>query len=298
MGYYKNRQIRIMNGEGADFADLKELAERLGGEVDGRFVVCPAPGKKADDRSLTIIVDHRSPERFYIYDIGTSISYRRAHLYVCDKLGIEHSRGLARRNTPLALKIWNASLPAEGTIVERYLRSRAIDIPISDRIRFAPSLRHPTRGAFPAMIALVTDADDNPVGVHRTWLAWDGRGKAPVPKGEQRMALGPVDGNAVRLSPAADELLVGEGIETCLAGTVLSGGTPAWSAISAWNLRKVVLPTEVKSVVILADGETVGEKAAAFAWGRWRREGRRARVAHPPPGSDFNDVLIGSRPSC
>ena len=36
-----------------------------------------------------------------------------------------------------------------------------------------------------------------------------------------------------------------------------------------------------------------GEAAARAAAQRWKREGRRVRVAHPPRGCDFNDVLLG-----
>ena len=55
-----------------------------------------------------------------------------------------------------------------------------------------------------------------PLAIHRTFLARDGGGKAPVDA--QKMMLGPCRGGAVlsRRSPGA-VLMVGEGIETCLA---------------------------------------------------------------------------------
>ena len=66
------------------------------------------------------------------------------------------------------------------------------------------------------MVALVTrGVDDVPLAIHRTFLARDGVGKAPVDP--QKMMLGPCRGGAVRLAPAGDVLMVGEGIETCLA---------------------------------------------------------------------------------
>ncbi len=49
------------------------------------------------------------------------------------------------------------------------------------------------------MVALVTaGADDRPLAIHRTFLAHDGRGKAPVDP--QKMMLGPCRGGAVRLA--------------------------------------------------------------------------------------------------
>jgi hypothetical protein len=51
------------------------------------------------------------------------------------------------------------------------------------------------------------------------------------------------------------------------------------------------LPREVRNVIVLADGDDPGEAAAeACAW-RWKREGRRVRIARPPRGLDFNDLL-------
>ena len=40
-----------------------------------------------------------------------------------------------------------------------------------------------------------------------------------------------------------------------------------------------------------------GEAAAQHCALRWIREGRRVRIARPPRGLDFNDVLLG-RTSC
>jgi hypothetical protein len=55
---------------------------------------------------------------------------------------------------------------------------------------------------WPAMIAAVTDLQGRVTGVHRTWLARDGRGKAPVEM--PRRAMGDLLGHApVRWSAAA-----------------------------------------------------------------------------------------------
>jgi len=69
-----------------------------------------------------------------------------------------------------ALQIWAASERADGTLVETYLHSRRIVIPIPPSIRFHPSLRHRSGEFFPAMVALVTrGATEDPVAVHRTF---------------------------------------------------------------------------------------------------------------------------------
>ena len=142
------------------------------------------------------------------------------------------------------------------------------------------------------MVALVTrGVDDMPLAIHRTFLARDGSGKAPVDP--QKMMLGPCRGGAVRLAPAGDVLMVGEGIETCLAA-MQATGHPAWAALSTSGLRALDLPNDVRDVIVLADGDDAGEAAARDAALRWKREGRRVRIAHPPQGMDFNDMLLGS----
>jgi len=46
-------------------------------------------------------------------------------------------------------------------------------------------------------------------------------------------------------------------------------------------------------VIVLADGDDPGEAAARESALRWQREGRRVRIARPPRGQDFNDMLTG-----
>ena len=107
------------------------------------------------------------------------------------------------------------------------------------------------------------------------------------------MMLGPCRGGAVRLAPAGNVLMVGEGIETCLAA-MQATGHPAWAALSTSGLSTLDLPHDVRDVIVFADGDDAGEAAARGAALRWKREGRRVRIAHPPQGMDFNDMLLGS----
>jgi len=143
------------------------------------------------------------------------------------------------------------------------------------------------------MLALVTCGEgDTALAVHRTFLNGEG-GKAPVEP--SKMMLGPCRGGAVRLAPPGDVLLVGEGIETCLAA-MQATGLPAWAALSTSGLRTLDLPKAVQDVIVLADGDDPGEAAACHAALRWKREGRRARIARAPRGMDFNDVLLVGMP--
>ena len=89
--------------------------------------------------------------------------------------------------------------------------------------------------------------------------------------------------------------MVGEGIETCLAA-MQATGHPAWAALSTSGLRALDLPKDVRDVILLADGDDPGEAAARDCAWRWKREGRRVRIAHPHQGMDFNDMLLGRAP--
>jgi hypothetical protein len=132
--------------------------------------------------------------------------------------------------------------------------------------------------------------DGAPLAIHRTFLARDGAGKAAVEP--SKMMLGPCRGGAVRLAEPGDVLMVGEGIETCLAA-MLASGHPAWAALSTCGLRALDLPKNVLDVIVLADGDDAGETAARDCAFRWKGEGRRVRIARPPEGMDFNDMLLG-----
>jgi putative DNA primase/helicase len=193
--------------------------------------------------------------------------------------------------TQTALRFWGASVPATGTLVETYLRARGIVMPIPATLRFHGGTKH-ARGKFwPAMIALVMRGTDGaPLAIHRTFLARDGTSKAPIEPA--KMMLGPCRGGAVRLGPITDRLLVAEGIETALSA-MQATGQAAWAALSTSGLRALELPVEARDVVALADGDEPGEAAAHDAARRWKRGGRRVRIARPPRGFDFNDVLLG-----
>jgi putative DNA primase/helicase len=195
------------------------------------------------------------------------------------------------KRTEAALSLWRVAQQADGTLVETYLGSRGLRLPATAVLRFHAALKHPSGDSWPAMIALVTrGSDDASVAIHRTFLGRDGARKAPVDP--QKMMLGPCRGGAVRLAEPSDLLMVGEGIETCLSA-MQATGNPAWAALSTSGLRSLELPKDVRDVIVLADGDDPGEAAARDCAVRWKNERRRVRIARPPKGMDFNDMLVG-----
>lgn len=200
------------------------------------------------------------------------------------------------RRKRAAAAIWRASFAAKGSLVETYLASRGLRLPEDGTaLRFHPRLEHRAGGLWPTMVALVSDSlTGKPLGIHRTYLARDGSGKAPVEP--NKMTLGPIGGGVVRLAGeplAGAPLLLGEGVETTLTG-MQATGHPGWCAVSAGNIRRSLeLPDNIKNVILLEDGDAVGRAAVNQCALRLRMiPGRRVRIAHPPAGcSDFNDAV-------
>jgi putative DNA primase/helicase len=223
------------------------------------------------------------------------------------RMGLLAGRGDGARSAPVAYgdnrddtrritaarRVWDAARDARGSPVARYLASRGITVPVPPSLRWAPSCRHPSGIFLPAMVARVVNIDGELIGLHRTFVRPDGSGKADIEP--QKAMLGRAAGGAVRLAPTAKTLMVAEGIETALAA-MQATAQPAWAALSTSGMAALLLPAEVRSVIILADYDCsgAGERAARTAAQRWLAEGRRIRIAMPPgPGTDFADVLAG-----
>jgi hypothetical protein len=286
------------------------IARALGGRRAGATWMARCPVH--DDRSPSLSISAGNDGNVLLYchagcrqrDLIAALQKRglwqttkRAAGFVCNRghRAAEKPDADTMKRSEAALAIWQTSHAVEGTLVAAYLRSRGLYLPASPAMRFQGRLKHPTGGVWPAMVALVTHGTTgSPVAIHRTFLARDGYGKAPVDP--PKMMLGPCRGGVVRLGEPDDVLMVGEGIETCLAAMQASG-SPAWAALSTSGLRSLDLPRNVRDVIVLADGDEPGEAAAQDCARRWKPEGRRVRIARPPQGMDFNDLLKGRNPS-
>jgi putative DNA primase/helicase len=196
------------------------------------------------------------------------------------------------RKQASAKRLWNSAMPSPGTLVETYLQHRGITLPVPEALRFVAHQRNWREDQVcPAMVACVRDATGEQSAVHITSLTPEGS-KAPFK--HSKLMLGPVGGNAVHLTPLdelGDALAIGEGIETCLSVAQLTS-LPTWACLSAGGVQKVVLPERIRHVLIACDGDPVGRRYATKAAIRFEREGRRVRLRVPPPGQDFNDILL------
>ena len=189
-----------------------------------------------------------------------------------------------------ARAIWRNAVPAQETLAESYLRLRGLHLPIPPTIRFT-SLRYGSKGReYPCLVAAVSGPDNKLSAVQRTYLNDAGMGKAAVPK--PKLSLGRVSGGAIRLAPAAGELIVCEGLED---GLTLQQelGRAVWVAAGASMLPAMRFPDLVRSVAIGGDADNAGQAAAHKAADAFALRGLSARVFFPADAKDFNDSLRG-----
>lgn len=195
--------------------------------------------------------------------------------------------------TSEAVAIWNGAKNAAGSPVERYLTSRGVNhLPSS--IRFQ-RLSYGKSETIPCLIAAVQDVHAHIVGIQRTYLRSDGKGKADVPK--PKLSLGKVSGGAVRLGQIGESgiVTVCEGLEDGCTLTQELGG-PVWVAAGASMLPAMQFPSGVRSVVIAADNDDAGTIAANKAAEGFMSRGLVVRIIRPLKGfKDFNAELQGNR---
>src|SRR6516165_5952154 len=197
---------------------------------------------------------------------------------------------------PRLCKLWADAKPTvQGDIVDTYLRSRGVGLDVyPDTIRTAQSLRYyddDAAGTFPAMLAVVHDLTGKPVTIHRTYIAPDGSGKAPVEK-PRKIACRHGRSPHVRLAPVMSTMGIAEGIESALSAMKLFR-TPTWSVLSTYGIETFEPPVEIERLIVFADNDANGAgQKAAYALAV-RLSGRIVvEVKFPKePGTDWNDAL-------
>jgi hypothetical protein len=193
-----------------------------------------------------------------------------------------------------ARRLFAMGRPIRGTLAETYLQHRGITY-----LQKAPALRfHPRcfyrandgvpRETRPALLAAVTDFNGTITGVHRTWIAPDGAGKAPI--ATPRRAMGRLLGNGVRFGTAHDVVVAGEGIETVLSLRCALPRLPLVAALSANHLAALVLPSNLRRLYVARDNDHAG-CLAAEALTAYAQANEIEAVTLTPVTDDFNADL-------
>jgi DNA polymerase I len=192
------------------------------------------------------------------------------------------------------MRLWQAAASIHGTLAERYLvETRKLDLTVvsdlDEVLRF--HFKCPFNGSIhPCLIALFRDVETNEAaGIHRIALT-------PAAEKIDRMMLGAWSSpRAIKLRPAGEDLLIGEGIETAIAGEMKIGWRSAlWALGSAAAIGQLPVVNGVKKLGVLVDRERsgVGEEASRRCATRWQYTDRKVVLLIPQhTDADFNDIV-------
>ena len=287
---------------------LHAIVAALGGDLynGGTRASIPAPGHSAQDRSVSLWL---TDGRLVIHGFGAA-DWRdvrddlKARGFVdgsgrwTGAWGTEVSRPDARVRLQTATRLWAGTVALRpGDPDSRYLSRRAIRCGGSALgLGFHPEApvsvyrtAGPAGPARPALVARVSDADDRLTAVEITYLTQVGRVATGLRVARKTVGHVP-PGAAVRLAPAAEEMLVAEGVATTLSASDRFG-LPGWALMAAHNLAVWSPPRLVRRVLIAADRGDVGQDAAARLNSRLAGAGLEVRVILPDlPFGDWNEV--------
>jgi putative DNA primase/helicase len=275
-------------GIAAHFGEAEQIARALEGRGNGKSWLAKCPCH--EDRKASLSISEKN---------GTLLLHCFAGCEFENIIDVLRDRGIiganglerARRPAPYvrpvatehepdarAARLWNNSVPPQGTPVQTYLERRGIPI-------MSPSLRF-HRGTC-AMLAGFQRPDGKIVGVQSTFITTDGE-KASV---DARRTYADMRDGAVRLAAAAEVMGLSEGTETGLSAMVMSG-VPVWVSLGRGRLHDVFLPELVREVHIFGDNDQPGRVAAQRAADVHLQAGRRVKLWFPPDGiNDFNNLV-------
>ena len=195
----------------------------------------------------------------------------------------------APTGTPQAARrLLAASKPFLGTVVEAYLRKRAItDLRKDDPLHFHPHCYYRssqddppgTRPGWPAM-----------TGVHRTWIDPAAIDKAAI--SSPRRAMGHLLGHGVRFGVADSVMAAGEGIETLLSVRQIMPAMPMIAALSSPHLGAILFPAALRRLYVVRDDDPAGDVAVATLRERGSSAGIEVVPLSPMLGDHNEDLRL------
>jgi putative DNA primase/helicase len=279
---------------------LRAIARLLGGEVSGERVLCPGPSHGPKDRSLSIRLSATAADGFVCHSFAGD-DFRDCRDHVRERLGL--TAAPRRRDPPLraaayraaiedaaakaagtrqALALWPEGVYPRGTVVERYLNGRGLELGedvAGDVLRW-----HQRIGAMLALFRNVLTAE--PQAISRTFLDREGKKLG-------RKFLGPAFGAAVMLDRfdfVTTGLHVGEGVETCMAARQFNL-RPVWALGSAAAVAAFPILSGVECLTLLKEADDASAQACAACAARWHAAGREVFINWPTIGKDLNDAI-------
>ena len=193
-----------------------------------------------------------------------------------------------------ARAIWDEAIDPRKTLVDAYLRGRALELTdaLADEvIRFHRACpwgddAGKTIHVRAMVVALRSIATDEITAVQRTRLSPEG-------KKVERRTPGVARGAAVKLDAdrnVTNRLHVGEGVETCMTARQI-GLRPTWAVGSAGDVAAFPVLDGIERLTILAENDEASEGAIEACGGRWHDNDREVFINRPTRGNDLNDAL-------
>jgi hypothetical protein len=269
----------------------RSLVERLGGRWSGRGGLCLCPAHDDRNPSLSIrLGDHRLLYHCFAgCEIRDVLRAMRTLDHRATHAGLPSAPWPPKTTDRMAgrlASLWSEAVPVAGTPAATYLRGRHLE-PVRDGIRYHPRVPLGAGAGLLFRPAILAAVRDGPVllALHRTFLTIDGTRLASDLASPRRM-LGRPGRGAVRLGRASHILGIAEGLETAISAMALLG-IPVWAALGNERLAHLEIPLGVRRLLILADDDVAGRRAAAAAIESHVASGRQ--ICRLWPGRGFND---------
>jgi len=280
-------------------AQGRAIVETRGGKWDARRGgMCRCPAHDDGDPSLSVRIGDTSL-LFHCFAGCTTVAVLETLRRSGDRVRpnspgtASEERATVRNLQPLAEKLWATGRGLDRSLAADYLASRHL-VSHSAQLRFHGLVQlGPTVEAtyHPALLAAVRD-DSGLLAVHRTFLdSAGGKAKFDNPK---RLLANPGRGT-VRIGQPARVLGLAEGVETALAASVIHG-FPVWAVLGNERFGLVTIPRCVERLIVLADNDAGGTRAATLANDGLQRDGLTIETLWPPAQhNDWADVLMAGR---
>ncbi|MCR6645874.1 MAG: toprim domain-containing protein [Terricaulis sp.] len=292
---------------------LERIVAACGGILldGGTRALIPGPNHSHKDRSVSLRLTEEG--RILIHCFSPKDDWRDVRRVLADLGLLDEETGAGSPSTrwsPLRVvaqpldeervaragRIWEESGPLKHSVAEAYLRKRAVPAGWwgSQALRFHGRMTSlEDRDKRPALVAAISDAQGALQGVQVTLLSAHGTAKAAL--ATPRRVIGKLMGGTVRLADAQDELVIGEGVETMLTASEVFG-VPAWAALSADNLSRLIISHPLRRLIIVADNDEAGMRAAQSLRARMVSSTIVEIEAAPPGFNDWNDWARAQTP--
>jgi hypothetical protein len=192
-----------------------------------------------------------------------------------------------------AHNLWLRREPLDCTLAERYLvTARGLKRPFPDTLGY---VRHAYCSVLgeetEALVAPLMDSNGHVTAVQQIFLcretddAWrDEHGR------RVKRTLGAMRDGCVRLGLPDTTLGLAGSVEDALAATALYS-LPVWATCGEHRLSRVWVPETVEQIIIFADADEAGFKAAREAWGRFKEDGKQVNIITPENTKDFTATM-------